>query len=73
MRAVVAMLTMFAVTACSAAGEGDAGAFRELVLIDATEGGVALHFDQMAHGRDRRVCDAALLRMLERRGVRYAE
>ncbi|MCA1691498.1 MAG: M4 family metallopeptidase, partial [Actinobacteria bacterium] len=30
---------------------------RELVLVDATTGGVALHFDQIAHARDRRICD----------------
>lgn len=34
----------------------------ELVLIDADTGGVALHFNQVAHGLDRRVCDQANVR-----------
>ena len=31
---------------------------RELVLVDARLGSVALRFDQIAHGKDREVCDA---------------
>ena len=38
-------------------GESDIAVFRELVLVDAQLGHVALHFNQIAHGLDRRVCD----------------
>ena len=31
--------------------------FDELVLVDARTGGIALHFDQLAHAKTRRVCD----------------
>ncbi len=40
-----------------ATGTGAEGPFRELVLVDADSGAVALHFDEMAHGLDRRNCD----------------
>lgn len=38
-------------------GVGASGPVEELVLVDAETGAVALHFDQVAHHRDRRVCD----------------
>jgi bacillolysin len=38
-------------------GESDIAVFRELVLVDAQLGHVALHFNQIAHALDRRVCD----------------
>jgi bacillolysin len=39
-------------------GEGPTGPIDELVLVDARLGNVVVHFDQIAHARDRRVCDA---------------
>ena len=38
-----------------AASDGEP--LRELVLVDAATGALALHFDQIAHARTRRVCD----------------
>lgn len=38
-------------------GTGSVGPIDELVLVDAATGVVALHFDQVAHGRERQVCD----------------
>jgi Zn-dependent metalloprotease len=40
-----------------ATGEGGTDPFREIVLVDAQTGGLVLHFDQIAHGRDRQICD----------------
>ena len=37
--------------------ENLAGDMRELVLVDASQGSVALHFDQIAHARNRITCD----------------
>jgi bacillolysin len=37
---------------------GAAGDIRELVLVDATTGGIALHFSEIAEGMNRAVCDA---------------
>ncbi len=39
-------------------GQGKREPVRELVLIDAHIGALALNFNQIAHGKDRRVCDA---------------
>lgn len=38
-------------------GPGAAEPIRELVLVDATTGGIALQFNQVASGLDRKVCD----------------
>lgn len=35
-----------------------AGPIDEMVLVDARLGNIVLHFDQIAHAKDRRVCDA---------------
>jgi len=35
----------------------EAGGMRELVLVDAHRGGIVLNFDQVAHAKDRRICD----------------
>ena len=39
-------------------GQAAGDPVRELVLIDARIGAVALNFNQIAHGKDRRVCDS---------------
>ncbi len=39
-------------------GESDTEAIRELVLVDAQSGIIALHFNQIAHAKDRRVCNS---------------
>jgi bacillolysin len=36
---------------------GDDAAVRELVLVDAITGGIALHYNQVAHAKNRRICD----------------
>lgn len=41
---------------------GDLGEIRELALVDALAGVVALHFNQVAHAKQRAVCDAANVR-----------